>query len=159
MPRMRNRRSRLRSRPSRPPRPGTTTQHSPSTRPRRPSWAGTPSRSCRTSSANFEAETGHAPRHASGSGFKVRVGGGEDGRRPPVPPDVALEVSVLDAVTNPPMPVNEPVRGYAPGSPERVSLEARLKELAAERIDLPMTIGGEQRMGSGARIDVVQPHN
>ena len=66
---------------------------------------------------------------------------------------------MLDAVTNPPVPVNEPVRGYAPGSPERASLEARLKELGAERLDLPMTIGGQQRMGSGARVDVVQPHN
>src|SRR4051794_15110462 len=70
-----------------------------------------------------------------------------------------MEVLVLDAVTVPPVPVNEPVRSYPPGSPERASLEARLKELAADRIDLPMTIGGEQRMGSGARVDVVQPHN
>jgi 1-pyrroline-5-carboxylate dehydrogenase len=66
---------------------------------------------------------------------------------------------VLDAVTVPPMPVNEPVRTYAPGSRERASLEARLKELAAERIDLPMTIGGEQRMAAGERVEVVQPHN
>jgi 1-pyrroline-5-carboxylate dehydrogenase len=69
------------------------------------------------------------------------------------------EADVLDAVTVPPTPVNEPVRSYAPGSAERASLETRLKELAADRIDLPMTIGGEQRMGSGARVDVVQPHN
>jgi 1-pyrroline-5-carboxylate dehydrogenase len=65
----------------------------------------------------------------------------------------------MDAVTNVPMPVNEPVRTYAPGSRERATLEARLKELASERIDLPMTIGGRQRMGGGAPIDVVQPHN
>jgi 1-pyrroline-5-carboxylate dehydrogenase len=70
-----------------------------------------------------------------------------------------LEVDVLDAVTVPPAPLNEPVRSYAPGSAERAPLEARLKELAADRIDLPMNIGGEQRMGSGARVDVVQPHN
>src|SRR3954467_13574003 len=76
-----------------------------------------------------------------------------------MPPAVVWEVAVLDAVTVPPVPVNEPVRGYAPGSPERASLEARLKELAADRLDLPMTIGGEQRMGSGQRIDVFQPHN
>ncbi|HET7310772.1 MAG TPA: L-glutamate gamma-semialdehyde dehydrogenase [Mycobacteriales bacterium] len=66
---------------------------------------------------------------------------------------------MLDAVTVPPLPVNEPVRSYAPGSAERASLEARLKELASDRIDLPMNIGGEQRMGSGSRVDVVQPHN
>jgi 1-pyrroline-5-carboxylate dehydrogenase len=69
------------------------------------------------------------------------------------------EVAVLDAVTVPPVPVNEPVRSYAPGSAERASLERRLKELANESIDLPMTVGGTRRMGSGERIDVVQPHN
>jgi 1-pyrroline-5-carboxylate dehydrogenase len=66
---------------------------------------------------------------------------------------------VIDAVTVVPEPANEPIRGYAPGSRERASLEARLKELAAEPIDLPMCIGGEHRMGSGEPIDVVQPHN
>src|ERR1700753_1503835 len=65
----------------------------------------------------------------------------------------------MDAVTNVPPPVNEPVRTYAPGSPERAGLEARVKELAGERAELTMTIGGEQRMGSGDRIAVVQPHH
>ena len=66
---------------------------------------------------------------------------------------------MLDAVTVPPVPSNEPVRGYAPGSKERASLEARLKELGAEPIELPMCIGGQHRMGRGDPIDVVQPHN
>ncbi|MEV0040660.1 L-glutamate gamma-semialdehyde dehydrogenase [Streptomyces sp. NPDC050804] len=65
----------------------------------------------------------------------------------------------MDAVTQVPVPVNEPVRGYAPGSPERARLEVRLKELAENPVDLPMTIGGEKRMGGGERVDVVQPHN
>ncbi|WP_035854116.1 L-glutamate gamma-semialdehyde dehydrogenase [Kitasatospora azatica] len=65
----------------------------------------------------------------------------------------------MDAVTQVPEPVNEPVHGYAPGSPERARLLRRLDELAAEPIPLPMTIGGEQRFGSGERIDVVQPHH
>ncbi|MEU6061416.1 L-glutamate gamma-semialdehyde dehydrogenase [Streptomyces sp. NPDC047097] len=65
----------------------------------------------------------------------------------------------MDAVTQVPTPVNEPVHGYAPGSPERARLEAKLRELAAKPIELPMTIGGEKRMGGGARVDVVQPHN
>ncbi|GGJ74113.1 1-pyrroline-5-carboxylate dehydrogenase [Streptomyces camponoticapitis] len=65
----------------------------------------------------------------------------------------------MDAVTQVPTPVNEPVHGYAPGSPERARLEARLKELADHPVDLPMTIGGEKRMGGGERFDVVQPHN
>jgi 1-pyrroline-5-carboxylate dehydrogenase len=66
---------------------------------------------------------------------------------------------VFDAVTNVPVPGNEPVRLHAPGSPERAALENRIKELAGERAELTMTIGGQQRMGSGERVDVVEPHN
>ncbi len=65
----------------------------------------------------------------------------------------------MDAVSAVPVPVNEPVKSFAPGSPERVALEDRIKDLAGEPIELPMTIGGEQRFGSGERIDVIQPHN
>ncbi|ANZ16106.1 L-glutamate gamma-semialdehyde dehydrogenase [Streptomyces noursei] len=65
----------------------------------------------------------------------------------------------MDAVTQVPVPVNEPVHSYAPGSPERFRLEAKLKELAGNPIELPMTIGGKQRMGGGERFDVVQPHH
>ncbi|MCW2862986.1 MAG: delta-pyrroline-5-carboxylate dehydrogenase [Actinoallomurus sp.] len=65
----------------------------------------------------------------------------------------------MHAVTNVPAPVNEPVRTYAPGSQDRISLEAKIKELAGEQIDLTMTIGGEQRLGGGAPIDAVEPHN
>ncbi|MFF9644433.1 L-glutamate gamma-semialdehyde dehydrogenase [Kitasatospora aureofaciens] len=65
----------------------------------------------------------------------------------------------MDAVTEVPTPVNEPVQAYAPGSPERDRLVRRLDELAAEQVPLPMTIGGEQRFGGGERIDVVQPHH
>ncbi|WP_043266254.1 L-glutamate gamma-semialdehyde dehydrogenase [Streptomyces sp. CT34] len=65
----------------------------------------------------------------------------------------------MDAVTQVPVPVNEPVHSYAPGSPERFRLEAKLKELAGNPIELPMTIGGKRRMGGGERFDVVQPHH
>ncbi|MFE4213345.1 L-glutamate gamma-semialdehyde dehydrogenase [Streptomyces sp. NPDC056844] len=65
----------------------------------------------------------------------------------------------MDAVTQVPAPVNEPVHSYAPGTAERARLEAKLKELGENPIDLPMTIGGEKRMGGGERVDVVQPHN
>jgi 1-pyrroline-5-carboxylate dehydrogenase len=64
----------------------------------------------------------------------------------------------MDAVTSVPAPVNEPVKDYAPGSPERAVVEAALADLASSRIDLPMTIGGVQRMGGGRKFDVVQPH-
>src|SRR6266545_2423058 len=61
-------------------------------------------------------------------------------------------------MTSTPEPVNEPVRDYARGSPERARIAARLDELAAERHDLTLTIGGTQRMGGGERIAVVKPH-
>jgi 1-pyrroline-5-carboxylate dehydrogenase len=64
----------------------------------------------------------------------------------------------MDALFNVPEPNNEPVHGYAPGTPERASLQRRLTELAAERHELTMTIDGERRMAGGAPIDVVQPH-
>ena len=64
----------------------------------------------------------------------------------------------MDAVTNVPTPVNEKVLDYAPGSPERAQVERRLAELAGEQHELTMTIGGEQRLGGGRRVEVVQPH-
>jgi len=65
----------------------------------------------------------------------------------------------MDSVTNVPVPANEPIRGYAPGSPERTALEQKIKDLAGDRAELTMTIGGQQRSGGGEAIDVVQPHN
>jgi 1-pyrroline-5-carboxylate dehydrogenase len=65
----------------------------------------------------------------------------------------------VDAVTQVPAPVNEPVLQYAPGTPERAELQAKLVELQKEPLELTLTIGGEQRMGGGERVDVVQPHN
>jgi 1-pyrroline-5-carboxylate dehydrogenase len=65
----------------------------------------------------------------------------------------------MDAVTNVPTPVNEPVRQYAPGSHDRAILEAKIKELAGQHAELTMTVGGRQRMGGGERLDVVEPHN
>ncbi|MCO1580149.1 L-glutamate gamma-semialdehyde dehydrogenase [Crossiella sp. SN42] len=65
----------------------------------------------------------------------------------------------MDAITSVPAPVNEPVRGYAPGSPERASLQRRIAELEAEQLELTMTIGGQQRMAGGEQVKVVQPHD
>jgi 1-pyrroline-5-carboxylate dehydrogenase len=65
----------------------------------------------------------------------------------------------MESVTNVPFPVNEPIKGYAPGSPERGALEGKIKELAGERAELTVTVGGRQRMAGGDPVDVVQPHN
>jgi 1-pyrroline-5-carboxylate dehydrogenase len=65
----------------------------------------------------------------------------------------------MDAITEVPLPVNEPVHEYAPGSGERSRLTAALKTLTADPVDLPHVIGGIHRMGGGHRVDVVQPHH
>jgi len=65
----------------------------------------------------------------------------------------------MDAVTNVPPPVNEPIRQYPPGSADRAALEHKVKELAGERADLTMIIGGQRRAGEGEPVDVVAPHN
>jgi 1-pyrroline-5-carboxylate dehydrogenase len=64
----------------------------------------------------------------------------------------------MDAITAVPPPANEPVHDYAPGSSERERLTTALSELTSAPRDLPHVIGGEHRMGDGARVDVVQPH-
>ena len=68
-------------------------------------------------------------------------------------------MAAMDAVTQVPAPVNEPVRQYAPGSAERADLEQTLKRMASEPRELTMTIGGDKRFGGGDELDVVQPHN
>jgi 1-pyrroline-5-carboxylate dehydrogenase len=65
----------------------------------------------------------------------------------------------MDAVSRTPGPVNEPVRQYQPGSHERAALEARIKELAGQRTEFTMTIGGRPQMAAGPLVEVVQPHN
>ena len=57
-----------------------------------------------------------------------------------------------------PPPVNEPVRSYAPGSPERAELKARLAAMAGERIDIPLIIGG-QEIRTGETAQAVMPHD
>ncbi len=65
----------------------------------------------------------------------------------------------MDAVTNVPSPVNEPVRQYPPGSLDRAALESKIKELAGEHAELTMTIGGRQCMAGGEPVNVTAPHN
>ncbi|HET7358254.1 MAG TPA: L-glutamate gamma-semialdehyde dehydrogenase [Nocardioidaceae bacterium] len=65
----------------------------------------------------------------------------------------------MDAITSAPAPLNEPNLSYAPGSPERAALEVELKNLESKQVDLTATIGGRKKMGGGAEIPVVQPHD
>ncbi|WP_199432455.1 L-glutamate gamma-semialdehyde dehydrogenase [Qaidamihabitans albus] len=65
----------------------------------------------------------------------------------------------MDAVTSVPVPVNEPVRTYAPGTAERESLLRRLAELEADKHELTQTIGGRHALAGGEPFDVVEPHD
>ncbi|MFO1473988.1 MAG: L-glutamate gamma-semialdehyde dehydrogenase [Lysobacterales bacterium] len=61
------------------------------------------------------------------------------------------------AISKVPTPVNEPVKSYLPGSPERASLQARLAELAATRTEMPLVIDGKD-VRTGKLGQAVMPH-
>ncbi len=60
-------------------------------------------------------------------------------------------------IFRPPPAVNEPVLGYAPGSPERARLQLRLEQMKNERPDVPLVIGGEE-VRTGKTLEAVMPH-
>ncbi len=57
-----------------------------------------------------------------------------------------------------PAPHNEPVLGYAPGSPERQTIQTELEHQAREVVEIPLVIGGEE-VRSGRTAEVVAPHD
>lgn len=59
---------------------------------------------------------------------------------------------------NVPLAKNEPVKTYAPGSPERAELKEMLKELRSKEIDIPMYIGSEE-VRTGNKIEINPPHD
>src|SRR5215210_3961235 len=65
----------------------------------------------------------------------------------------------MDAISFPPVPVNEPNLTYAPGTPERKALEDELIRLERRQHNLRAHINGRKRSGGGREINVVQPHD
>lgn len=59
---------------------------------------------------------------------------------------------------SPPRPANEPVLGYAPGSPERARLQKKLAEIKRDPVDIPAFIGGRE-VRTGRTEKVCSPHN
>jgi len=57
-----------------------------------------------------------------------------------------------------PPPVNDPIRSYAPGSPERASIKARLKQMAGDKVVIPLFIGGKE-IKTGSCVQAVMPHD
>lgn len=65
----------------------------------------------------------------------------------------------MDALTRTPAPYNEPVRSYAPGTPERASLQAALAEVGGTHHEITVTIDGARHVAGGTPFDVVAPHD
>ena len=57
-----------------------------------------------------------------------------------------------------PKPVNEPILSYAPGTPERAALKARIEELKSQQIEVPLIIGG-QEIKTGNMGEMRAPHD
>jgi 1-pyrroline-5-carboxylate dehydrogenase len=62
-----------------------------------------------------------------------------------------------NAIFSVPKAINEPVKSYAPGSPEKVELKAWLSKLKATPSDIPMYIGG-QEIRTGKPVSIHPPH-
>jgi 1-pyrroline-5-carboxylate dehydrogenase len=65
---------------------------------------------------------------------------------------------MLKGFFNVPTPHNEPVKNYAPGSPERKELQAMLQTLRSQQIDVPMYIGSEE-VRTGKTRTMSPPHD
>ncbi len=65
-------------------------------------------------------------------------------------------MSIADGIFVTPPPLNEPVRDYAPGSPERAALLAEVARQSAEVVEIPCVVGGE-RVFSGRVYEVTMP--
>lgn len=57
-----------------------------------------------------------------------------------------------------PVAANEPIKSYAPGSPERKELQAMLMELRSQKINIPMYIGGKE-VESNVIVRIYPPHD
>ena len=73
-------------------------------------------------------------------------------------PAAAPLIAAFGGIRRVPQPINDPNRTYAPGSPERTELKARLKKMAGEKLDIPLVIGGKE-VRTGRTAQSVMPHN
>ncbi|MEW6772457.1 MAG: L-glutamate gamma-semialdehyde dehydrogenase [Bacteroidota bacterium] len=58
----------------------------------------------------------------------------------------------------PPIPQNEPVKQYAPNTPDRQLLQDAIKEWRSKEVDIPMYIGGKE-VRSGKKVRIAPPHD
>jgi 1-pyrroline-5-carboxylate dehydrogenase len=57
-----------------------------------------------------------------------------------------------------PIPTNEPVKSYAPGSPERAELKKEIQRMRSEVVDIPMVIDGKE-VRTENTVSVHPPHD
>ncbi|MGI9043445.1 MAG: L-glutamate gamma-semialdehyde dehydrogenase [Gemmatimonadaceae bacterium] len=74
------------------------------------------------------------------------------------PPSPATAAVGFNGNRRVPPPVNEPVKSYAPGSPERAELKTRIESMRSERVDIAAVIGGKE-IRTGDLAQSVMPHN
>jgi 1-pyrroline-5-carboxylate dehydrogenase len=67
-------------------------------------------------------------------------------------------MSAAPGLFRPPAPQNEPVKDYAPGSPEREELRVRLEQMRSDQIEIPLVIGGKE-VRRGETFEAVMPHD
>jgi 1-pyrroline-5-carboxylate dehydrogenase len=82
----------------------------------------------------------------------------ESGAQSAAPETAARTLTGFNGNRRVPPPANEPVKSYAPGSPERAALKERLRSMSSERIDIPLIIGGKE-IHTGELAESVMPHN
>ncbi len=63
----------------------------------------------------------------------------------------------MSSISNIPRPVNEPVLGYAPGSPERTALQGSIADMGRQLVDIPVVVDGRE-IRTGKTVDVISPH-
>ena len=86
----------------------------------------------------------------------VRPASNETEDRDSAPEVATRTVTGFNGNRRVPPPVNEPVKSYAPGSPERAALKDRLRSMSDERADIPLIIGG-QEVHTGQLAQSVMP--
>ena len=73
-------------------------------------------------------------------------------------PESSAPLAGFSGTRRVPPPVNEPVKSYGPGTPEKAALKARLANMAKERVDIPIIIGGKE-IRTGNLAQSVMPHD
>jgi 1-pyrroline-5-carboxylate dehydrogenase len=63
----------------------------------------------------------------------------------------------MSGISNVPLPHNEPVLSYAPGSSERAALKAALGTVGARQVDIPAVVNGRE-IRTGVTQNVISPH-